>query len=90
MIDFRPISFVIGILLATLGIALIIPTLIDLGAGNSNWLGFAAASLVTLFFGVGLGFSQYTPNPELSIKQAFLLTTLAWLDRFFSSSLCLV
>lgn len=78
MIDFRPISFVIGILLATLGIALIIPTLIDLGAGNSNWLGFAAASLVTLFFGVGLGFSQYTPNPELSIKQAFLLTTLAW------------
>lgn len=79
MIDFRPISFVIGILLASLGLALIIPTLIDLGAGSSNWLGFAAASFVTLFVGVGLGISQYVPQPELSIKQAFLLTTLSWL-----------
>ena len=79
MIDFRPISFVIGALLGTLGIALMIPALIDLAAGNDNWTAFAAASLVTLFIGVAMVFSQKTQAPELSIRQAFLLTTLAWL-----------
>lgn len=79
MIDFRPISFVIGALLATLGIALMIPALIDLAAGHENWTAFAAASLVTLFIGVSMGFSQQTQAPELSIRQAFLLTTLSWL-----------
>lgn len=78
MVDFRPISFVIGVLLATLGVAMFVPVLLDLGAGNSNWISFAAVSLVTLFFGVGLSFSQYTANIELTIKQAFLLTTISW------------
>lgn len=79
MIDFRPIAFVIGALLATLGVALIIPALLDLATGHSNWLGFAAASLVTLFFGVALSISSKVRKPELSIRQAFLLTTLSWL-----------
>ncbi len=90
MVDFRPISFVIGVLLATLGIAMIIPTILDLSVGNPNWVGFAAASLVTLFFGVGLGISQYVKSPELTIKQAFLLTTLAWLALTAFSALPLL
>lgn len=79
MIDVRPISFVIGALLATLGAALTIPALLDLATGHSNWLGFAAASLVTTFFGVALGLSNKVQAPELSIRQAFLLTTLSWI-----------
>jgi len=78
MIDFRPIAFVVGALLATLGVALMIPTLLDLALGHDNWHAFAAASFITLFFGVGLAFSCRVKNPELSIRQAFLLTTLSW------------
>ncbi|GJM03205.1 MAG: Trk system potassium uptake protein [Rhodomicrobium sp.] len=87
MIDFRPISFVIGALLATLGVALIIPTLMDLAVGNDNWRSFAAASLVTLFTGVALSVSQQVKAPELSIRQAFLLTTLAWVSLTAFSAL---
>ena len=79
MIDFRPICFVIGALLATLGIALMIPALVDLALGDENWQSFATASLVTLFFGVALGVSNKVHAPELSIRQAFVLTTLSWL-----------
>ena len=79
MIDFRPISFVVGVLLATLGIALIFPALLDLALGHKNWQAFAAASVVTLFVGVALGMSNKVVAPELSIRQAFLLTTLSWL-----------
>lgn len=90
MIDFRPVCFVIGALLATLGVALIIPALMDLYAGHENWRAFAAASLVTLFIGVALGFSQQVQAPELTIRQAFLLTTLSWVSLVAFSALPLV
>ena len=90
MIDFRPIGFVIGALLATLGITLMVPAILDLALGHENWRSFAAASLVTLFFGVALSFTNKQAAPELSIRQAFLLTTLAWLALTVFSALPLI
>ncbi len=87
MIDFRPIGFVIGALVATLGVTLMVPAILDLALGHENWRGFAAASLVTLFFGVALSVSSKEQTPELSIRQAFLLTTLSWLALTLFSAL---
>lgn len=87
MMDLRPIGFVIGALLATLGAAMMVPTLLDLALGHDNWRSFAAASIVTMFIGVALSISSKVPAPELSIRQAFLLTTLSWLALTLFSAL---
>lgn len=79
MIDFRPIFLVVGILLATLGCSMMLPALYDLTLGNKDWIVFAAAACVTLFFGISLAFANRSQNRDLTIKQAFLLTTASWI-----------
>lgn len=79
MIDLRPILLVVGILLTTLGTAMLLPALFDVAAGNDDWAVFAASSALTLFVGVSLTFANWGQTRELTIKQAFLLTTLAWI-----------
>ncbi len=80
MIDLRPILLVTGVLLATLGCAMMIPALYDLTVGNEDWLIFAASSIVTLFVGVSLAFANRGRTENFSIKQAFLLTNILWLS----------
>ena len=58
MIELRPILLVTGVLLATLGSAMMIPALYDLTVGHEDWLIFAASSIITLFVGVGLAFAN--------------------------------
>jgi len=78
MIDLRPVLLAVGILLSTLGAAMFLPALFDAAAGNTDWRVFAASAGVTLFVGVGLTVSNWGRSRELSIKQAFLLTTVSW------------
>lgn len=80
MIDLRPILLVVGILLATLGCAMMLPALYDLVADNDDWQIFAATSIITLFVGIGLAFANRGHSEHFSIKQAFVLTNLAWLS----------
>ena len=49
MIDLRPILLVTGVLLATLGCAMMIPALYDLTVGHEDWLIFSASAAITLF-----------------------------------------
>ncbi len=79
MIDLKPVLLAVGILLSTLGAAMLLPALFDAAAGNPDWSVFAASAAVTLFVGVGLTVSNWGRSRELSIKQAFLLTTVSWL-----------
>ena len=76
--DFRPIFFVIGVLLTTVALAMLFPALADGIAGNPDWLVFLAASLFTLFIGVALALVNRTGQASLSLKQAFILTTFSW------------
>jgi len=78
MIDLRPVLLAVGILLSTLGGAMLLPALFDAAAGNPDWTVFAASAGVTLFVGVGLTVSNWGRSSELTIKQAFLLTTISW------------
>ena len=79
MIDFRPILFVVGILLATLGVAMLVPAALELAVGHPNWPGFVASAGVSLFFGIGLMLTHRNPDADLSVRQAFLLTSASWL-----------
>lgn len=80
MFDLKPILFVIGILLSILALSMLVPAILDAAAGNPDWVVFVASSLVTLFAGVSLVLTTRTAGPRaISVRQAFLLTSLSWL-----------
>lgn len=79
MIELRPILLVVGVLLATLGCAMMIPALYDLAVGNDDWRIFSFSATITLFVGVGLAFANRGRTESFTVRQAFLLTNLAWL-----------
>ncbi len=69
----------LGILLTTLGAAMMIPALIDLSVGNPDWLVFAGSGFGTLFVGVSLWLTMRGFRGDLSLKEAFVLTTGSWI-----------
>lgn len=79
MIELRPVLFVAGMLLTALALAMLIPTAADALAGRGGWLVFLGSAAVTLFIGVGLVLANYSAALELTIRDAFLLTTLSWI-----------
>ena len=79
MLDVRPILMVIGLLLALLGVAMLVPALADGIVGNADWQVFLVAAGATVFTGVTLLLTNRCDITKLNLRQAFLLTTLSWL-----------
>ena len=79
MIDFRPIFLILGLLLSTFGVMMVIPAIADIVVGNPDWQVFAAASGMTLFIGVSLSLTSRAGGASLSVRQAFILTTMSWI-----------
>lgn len=80
MIDLRPIALLIGYLLGAMAVAMLVPAMVDAYYDDLDWLVFLASALVTGFVALALVFGHRTEAAAaLSIRQAFLLTTLAWL-----------
>ena len=79
MIDFRPVLFIIGILVSTLAVAMFVPAAADLAVGNVEWQVFGAAAALTLFIGLMLVAMTRGSVRNLSLRQAFILTTLSWI-----------
>ena len=78
MIEFRPIFFIIGILLSMLGVAMLVPAIADAMTNNSDWAVFLASSFVTTFVGGTLILTTRGAFNKLIMRQAFVLTTAAW------------
>ncbi len=79
MLDIRPVGYVIGLLLMTLGGAMALPMLVDLLAGNAHWPVFAEAGMIT--GGTGMCLSLACANAvrdRLSLQQTFLMTSGVW------------
>lgn len=79
MLDLRPVFFVIGILLTTLGTSMIVPAVVDAMVGNTDWQVFAASAALTIFVGLAMGMTFRSHHFRLSVRQAFMMTTLSWL-----------
>jgi len=79
VIDFRPILQVVGILLSTLAIAMFVPAMTDLVAGNTDWQVFLGAGFLTLFIGMSLFLTNRSGATGLTVRQAFLLTAISWI-----------
>lgn len=79
MTDFRPIFFVVGVLLAVLSAAMLLPALVDLAGGSPDWLVFLLSALLTMFFAVSMMLATgQTAAQGMTVRQAFMLTTMAW------------
>ena len=80
MLDPRPIGYVIGLLVAALGVTMLVPMLVDLAEGQGHWSAFAESAIVTTLIGGLMALSCQNAVPErLSIQQTFLLTSGVWL-----------
>ena len=76
--DLRPVLFVVGILLITLSLAMALPAIADGIMANPHWRVFLAASVFTLFIGTCLVLANRMREPRLTVRQAFVLTTVSW------------
>ncbi len=76
--DIRPILMVIGLLLATLGGAMLLPAIVDLMADHNDWQVFAASGLLSVMIGVGLYGGARGTTRHLGTKQAFIMTVGTW------------
>lgn len=80
MFDLRPVGYVIGLLVTMLGVAMLLPLLIDVGEGLGHWPAFAESALITILTGGFLSLScANAVRQGLTIQQTFLLTTGVWL-----------
>ncbi len=51
MIDFRPVGYVIGLLVAALGVTMLVPMALDLASENGHWQAFLESAAVTVLIG---------------------------------------
>ncbi len=80
MLDMRPVGYVIGLLVACLGLTMVLPMLVDLAEGRGHWPVFAESALFTFLVGGLVALSCQNGNKDgLTIQQTFLLTTGVWL-----------
>ena len=87
MRDFRPIFYIIGIILCIQSITMLIPMIIDLICQNNDWQIFMFSSILTFFIGLVLFFSFRNQKNKINLRQAFVLTVLSWIMVALFSSL---
>ena len=87
MLDFRPILFILGLLLTTLALAMSLPALVDAATGHADWQVFLASAGLTLFIGVSLILTMRGGDMAIGIREAFVLTIGSWLGVTLFASL---
>ena len=87
MRDFRPVFYIIGILLCIESITMLIPMTVDLIYKNNDWSIFMFSSFFTFFIGLVLYFSFKNQRNKINLSQAFILTVLSWIIIAFFSCL---
>ena len=80
MLDLRPVGYVIGLLVAVIGVAMVGPLLFDLYEGDPEWKTFLQSSVITATIGaiVALACANGV-SAGLNVRLSFLLTTLVWI-----------
>jgi trk system potassium uptake protein TrkH len=75
----RPVLHLVAGMLLALGALMLLPAAADLVTGHPDWVGFAFAAVATLAGGAALFRATRCPLAGgLSLRQAFVLTPLAW------------
>ena len=79
MLDLRPVGYVVGLTVMALGLAMILPLLVDIAEGRGAWTVFAQSSILTVLTGGLVALTcRNGVQAGLTIQQTFLLTTGVW------------
>ena len=79
MVNFRPIMFVIGLVLSKLALFMYIPTLVAFFSGTDGFLEFGKSVVIThiaAFLCISLGKTEHF---RLGVRDMFLITSLVWM-----------
>ncbi len=81
MFDHRPVLLVNGILVATLGVAMLIPALVDFSFiyQAPDWDIFLASAFITIFVGASTALTCRGYHDDINSHQAFILTASTWM-----------
>jgi trk system potassium uptake protein TrkH len=72
MLDLRPIGYVIGLLVAVLGLTMVPPLLVDVAEGRGHWPVFFESAVLTFLVGSLVALACHnTRHHRLSIRQSF-------------------
>ena len=79
MLDLRPIGYVIGLMVMTLGLFMAMPMAVDIAEGRAHWPVFAESAILTIPIGGLVALAcRNSVGEGLTIRQSFLLTTAVW------------
>ena len=87
MIDLRPVFFVVGLMVAALGLMMFVPMTVDFYHGDKSWQTFGISGVLTTMMGAVMATAAYTPEPNLGARGAFLLTVLSWVALSFFAAI---
>ncbi len=74
----RLVNFTVGVIIVCIGIAELIPALVEYFARSENAPAFINSAILSVFLGGALIFANRFQHRSISIREAFLLTTLSW------------
>ncbi|HAS7902837.1 TPA: TrkH family potassium uptake protein [Vibrio cholerae] len=78
MLNLRPITFIIGLVLSKLALFMYVPTLVAFFTGSGGFLDFAQAVIIThlvTFLCLSIGRTEHF---RLNVRDMFLITSLVW------------
>ncbi len=78
MLDLRPVFFVVGLMVAALGLLMFVPMIVDMVYEGRSWRAFGISGMLTTLLGSALAMANYMPEPDLRARGAFLLTVSSW------------
>lgn len=91
MIDIRPVTYVIGLLTAAMGMFMVFPMALDFALGDPHWLAFCESAIICVVFGGAMALASAESSAAgLSLQQVFLLTTGVWIVLPAAGSLPLI
>ena len=79
MFNFKPIALVGGTVICTVGFLLFIPLVTEIIYQTESWQSYAVPILIYLIVGGSLVITNRNVELKISIKEAFLITTLSWM-----------
>ena len=86
MSNYKTVFFTLGVLQIILGLAMIIPVIIQF-IYNELDSSFISSGIITIVFGILFFLSNLDHDKKLNLPQAFLLTSLSWLSIAIFGSL---
>ncbi len=79
MFDIRPVGYLVGWLVAALGVSMALPMIADIVAGRPNFQVFATTAILTIVVGIVSAFAcAGGDRSNMGVQQSFLLATGIW------------